>query len=52
ECLPYLCQFVYTMTHQIANQILIKDFVRWPMNVIFYGIEHCRWIHIYSLLWP
>ncbi|CAF3164640.1 unnamed protein product [Rotaria sp. Silwood2] len=36
ECLPYLCQFVYTMTHQIANQILIKDFVRWPMNVIFY----------------
>jgi hypothetical protein len=52
ECLPHLRQFHYTMTHQIVNQILIKDFVRWPMNVTFYGIENSRWIHIYSLPWP
>ncbi|CAF1321383.1 unnamed protein product [Rotaria sp. Silwood1] len=40
------------MTHQIANQILIEDFVRWPMNVTYYGWEHCKWIQIYSLPWP
>ncbi|CAF3479703.1 unnamed protein product [Rotaria sp. Silwood1] len=52
EYLPHLLQFHYTITHQIAKQILIEDFVRWPMNVTYYGIEHCKWIHIYSLPWP
>jgi hypothetical protein len=52
EYLPHLRQFQYTMTHQIVNQIIIKDFIRWPMNVTFYGIENSRWIHIYSLPWP
>jgi hypothetical protein len=52
EYLPNLCQFHYTMTRQITNHKLIEDFVRWPMNVTFYGLDHCRWIHIYSLPWP
>jgi len=52
EYLPHLRQFHYTMTHPIAKQILIKNFVRWPMNVTYYGREDCRWIHIYSLPWP
>jgi hypothetical protein len=52
EYVPHLRQLDYTMTHQIANQIFIGDFVRWPMNVTFYGAEDCRWVHVYSLPWP
>ncbi|CAF1222920.1 unnamed protein product [Adineta steineri] len=52
EYLPYLRQFYYTMTHQMTGDLLIQDFHRWPMNVIFYGMEHSKWIHIYSLPWP
>jgi hypothetical protein len=32
--------FDYTMTHQIDNQILIENFIRWPMNVTLYGDKH------------
>ncbi|CAF3986729.1 unnamed protein product, partial [Rotaria sp. Silwood1] len=52
EYLPHLRQFHYTITHQMTKQILIENFVRWPMNITYYGMEHGRWIHIYSLPWP
>ncbi|CAF4619718.1 unnamed protein product [Rotaria sp. Silwood1] len=51
EYLPHLRQFHYTITHQMTKQILIENFVRWPMNITYYGMEHGRWIHIYSLPW-
>jgi hypothetical protein len=44
--------FDYTITHKIVEQTLIKDFVRWPMNIFFYENENCKWIHMYSLPWP
>ncbi|CAF4481618.1 unnamed protein product, partial [Rotaria sp. Silwood2] len=50
--LPHLHQFVYTMTHEIHNQTLIKDFIQWPMDMVFYEDDNSRWIHIYSLPWP
>ncbi len=52
EHLPCLRQFDYTITHKIVEQTLIKDFVRWPMNIFFYENENCKWIHMYSLPWP
>ncbi|CAF4080143.1 unnamed protein product [Rotaria sp. Silwood2] len=47
----HLCQFDYTITHQIANEILIENFVRWPMNITYYGMKDRRYIHIYPLPW-
>jgi hypothetical protein len=52
DYLPYLRQFHYTMTHQMTGPMLIEEFRQWPMDVIFYGMEQSRWIHIYSLPWP
>ncbi|CAF3093098.1 unnamed protein product [Rotaria sp. Silwood2] len=52
EYLPYLRQFDYTMTYRINDELLIEDFVRWPMNVTHYFNENSKWIHIYSLPWP
>ncbi|CAF1038998.1 unnamed protein product [Adineta ricciae] len=46
--LPSLRQFHYTMTHQISDQTVPKDFLRWPMVIKTYGER----IHIYSLPWP
>ncbi|CAF3552916.1 unnamed protein product, partial [Rotaria sp. Silwood2] len=39
------------MIHQINDRTLFDDFVRWPMNTVFYVDENCKWIHIYSLSW-
>lgn len=50
EFLPNLRQFDYTMTHQITENTILEDFVRWPMNFINY--ENNQWIHIYALPWP
>jgi len=30
----------------------MKDFLRWPMNVTYYGCKSSKCIHIYSLPWP
>jgi hypothetical protein len=49
---PYLRKFDYTMTHRITDRTLIEDFIRWPMNVVFYENENAEWVHIFSLPWP
>jgi hypothetical protein len=48
QFLPNLQQFNYTMTHQINENTIIEDFIRWPMNIVNYE----KYIHIYSLPWP
>ncbi|CAF3081467.1 unnamed protein product [Rotaria sp. Silwood2] len=52
EDVRHLRQFDYTMTHRIVDNTLIEDFIQWPMEVVFYENEKCKWIHIYSLPWP
>jgi len=52
EYLPHLRQFDYTMTYRIGDQMLLEDFLQWPMNFIYYKNENCKWVHIYSLPWP
>ncbi|CAF3394730.1 unnamed protein product, partial [Rotaria sp. Silwood2] len=52
ENLSNLCQFDYTITHQMDDNTLIKNFVQWPMSFVFYENENCKWVHIYSLPWP
>jgi hypothetical protein len=52
EYIPYLRYFEYTVTHRIIDQSLIEDFIRWPMETVFYSNENCKWVHIYSLPWP
>ncbi|CAF1186338.1 unnamed protein product [Rotaria sordida] len=52
EYFPYLCQFDYTMTHRIMTKTFIKDFIQWPMNVVFYANESSQWVHIFSVPWP
>ncbi|CAF1429058.1 unnamed protein product [Rotaria sordida] len=50
--LPQLRQFDYTMTHRLVDQILIGDFTRWSMHVVFNENKDYKWVHIYSLPWP
>ncbi|CAF4442859.1 unnamed protein product, partial [Adineta steineri] len=54
EYLPNLCKFDYTMTHRIneEDQEFIQCYCQWPMNIIFYENEGCKWVHIYSSPWP
>jgi hypothetical protein len=48
QFLPNLEQFDYTMTHQITENTIIENFIRWPMNIVNYE----KYVHIYSLPWP
>jgi hypothetical protein len=52
EFLPNLRQFDYTMTHQITENTIIEDFVRWSMSIVNYSNENNKCVHIYSLPWP
>lgn len=52
EYVPHLRQFDYTMTHRIVDSTSIQDFIKWPMDVVFYENENCKWVHIYSSPWP
>ncbi|CAF3710208.1 unnamed protein product [Adineta steineri] len=54
EYLPNLGKFDYTMTHRIneEDQEFIQCYCQWPMNIIFYENEDCKWVHIYSSPWP
>jgi hypothetical protein len=45
EYVSNLEKFDYTITHRISDTTLIEDLLRWPMNVVFYGNENCKWIH-------
>jgi hypothetical protein len=48
QFLPNLQQFDYTMTHQITENTIIENFIRWPMSIVNYD----KYVHIYSLPWP
>ncbi len=48
QFLPNLQQFDYRMTHQITENTIIENFIRWPMNIVNYE----KYVHIYSLPWP
>ncbi|CAF3712359.1 unnamed protein product [Rotaria sp. Silwood1] len=51
EYLPKLRQFDYTMTYRLVDKILIEDFNRWSMHVVFNENKDYKWVHIYSLPW-
>ncbi len=48
KSLPNLRQFNYTMTHQINENTIIENFIRWRMSIVNYE----KYVHIYSLPWP
>ncbi len=48
QFLPNLQQFDYRMTHQITENTIIENFIRWPMSIVNYE----KYVHIYSLPWP
>jgi hypothetical protein len=50
--LTNLRQFNYTMTHRTGDQTLIEEFIRWPMNSVFYLNENIKLIHMFSIPWP
>jgi len=52
EHLTNVRQFNYTMTHRISDKTLIEEFIRWPMNSVFYSNDNIKLIHIFSIPWP
>ncbi|CAF3020754.1 unnamed protein product [Rotaria socialis] len=53
EYVPYFRQFDYTMTHGIVDSTSVQDFIKWPMGVVLYENENCKWwVESVELLFP
>ncbi|CAF1285981.1 unnamed protein product [Adineta steineri] len=50
--LPNLRQFNYTVTQKVSKKKCFKDFIQWPMDVVYYKDEKIKYMHVFSLPWP